>query len=41
MSQHDIAALFRVNSGRVAEAVAKVRKVLEWPGTDPEEEVET
>ena len=30
VAQHDIAALYRVNSGRVAEAVSDVRIALQW-----------
>jgi len=31
MSQHDLAAIFRVNSARVNEAIDAVRKAVEWP----------
>jgi len=30
-AQHDLAALFHLNAGRVSEAVTEVRKALDWP----------
>lgn len=34
IDQHDLAATFGVNSGRVAEAVNAVRQAVDWPESD-------